>query len=132
MISQHITYALIIAIGGAFGACFRASIYVLCTRIFSKGKWANFPMGTFFSNVLGSLLLGFLSGLMLNEYVSVDDRDLVGTGFCGSLTTFSAFSNDSYKLIQKKKWKQVGIHYFLNIIIGFSAAACGYFIGKQL
>jgi CrcB protein len=132
MMSQHITYAIIIAIGGAFGACFRASIYVLCTRIFSKVTWANFPMGTFFSNVLGSLLLGFLYGLMLNEYVSVDDRDLAGTGFCGSLTTFSSFSNDSYTLIQNKKWKQVGVNYFLTIIIGFSAAAFGYFIGKHL
>jgi CrcB protein len=130
--SQHLTYALIIAIGGAFGACFRASIYMLSARIFTKGIWANFPMGTFFSNVLGSLLLGFLSGLMLNEYVSIDNRDLVGTGFCGSLTTFSTFSNDSFTLIQKKKWKQVGIHYFLNIIIGFGAAAFGYAIGRQL
>ena len=132
MIAHDLMYALAIAIGGALGACLRASIYVVATRVYKTGSRANFPHGTYIANTLGSLILGLLSGLILSEHVSVLDRDLIGTGFCGSLTTFSTFSNDSYTMIKSHRWKQLGAHFGLNLMVGFGAAALGYYSGQNL
>jgi len=131
MITQDLIYALAIAVGGAIGAIFRGSIYVIVARVFPKGSWTN-PHGTYIANTLGSLILGFLSGLMLSRHISVANRDLVGTGFCGSLTTFSTFSNDTYTLMKSNQWKQLGAHLGLNLFVGFGAAALGYYLGQQM
>ena len=59
-----------------------------------------FPWGTSVINVTGSLLLGFLSGLVLYHAVSPDVRLVLGTGFCGAYTTFSTFSFETVRLIE--------------------------------
>jgi fluoride exporter len=46
------------------------------------------PRGTILVNWVGSLLLGWCSGLGLEG----DALALVGTGFCGALTTYSSFA----------------------------------------
>lgn len=127
-----LAYALAIAAGGAFGACFRASIYVLMGRVSTTRLWMDFPRGTYFANTLGSLVLGLLSGLIVSQHVSVEIRDFVGTGFCGSLTTFSTFSNDTYVLLEERRWAQLAAHLALNLLVGFGAAALGYYVGKHL
>lgn len=45
------------------------------------------PRGTILVNWAGSLLLGWCAGLGLTG----DPMALVGTGFCGALTTYSSF-----------------------------------------
>lgn len=128
---NDLTYALAIGAGGAIGACFRGSIYVLVAQ---GSRWfrADYPHGTYLANTLGCLILGLLTGLTVSLNVSVETRDFVGTGFCGSLTTFSTFSNDTFTLIEKRRWPQLAAHLALNLIVAFGAAAIGYYIGKQL
>jgi len=46
------------------------------------------PRGTILVNWVGSLLLGFFSGLGLTGHTIA----LLGTGFCGGLTTYSSFA----------------------------------------
>lgn len=129
--ANDFVYALAIGAGGALGACFRGSIYVLAARA-SRSRWADYPHGTYLANTLGCLILGLLTGLTVSLHLSVETRDFVGTGFCGSLTTFSTFSNDTFTLIEKRHWPQLAAHLALNLIVGFGAAAIGYYIGKQL
>jgi CrcB protein len=130
--APDLAYAVAIAAGGAAGACSRASIYVVTARVSKKGSWADYPHGTWIANTLGSLILGLLSGLTLSLHVSIGVRDYVGTGFCGSLTTFSTFSNDSFLLIEKRRWPQLIAHVGSNLVFGFGAAALGYYLGKHL
>lgn len=125
-------YALAVAAGGAVGACLRASIYVVAARVFQTGAWTEYPHGTYLANTLGSLILGLLTGLTLSLHVSVATRDLIGTGFCGSLTTFSTFANDALLLLEKRQWRQLSAHLGSNLVLGFGAAALGYYLGKQL
>jgi CrcB protein len=127
-----LAYALAIAVGGAVGACFRGSIYVLASRIQPTRLWAGYPHGTYLANVVGSLVLGLLTGLTISAHLSVEVRDFAGTGFCGSLTTFSTFSNDTFVLVEKRRWPELAAHLFLNLVVGFGAAALGYYVGKQL
>ena len=71
---------LLVALGAAVGAPLRyAAAHLLDGRL----HW-----GTVLVNVAGSFLLGLLSGMGL----SGDPLALLGAGFCGALTTYSAFA----------------------------------------
>ncbi len=51
-------------------------------------------MGTFIVNVLGSFVLGLITFVNLDNSVAL----LLGTGMCGSFTTFSSFSVETVRL----------------------------------
>lgn len=60
-----------------------------------------FPWGTFVINVSGSLLLGFLTGLALYHALPTEPKLVLGTGFCGAYTTFSAFTFETIRLVEE-------------------------------
>ena len=71
---------LLVALGAAVGAPLRyAAGHLLDGRL---------PRGTILVNWVGSLLLGWFSGLGLGG----DLLALLGVGFCGALTTYSSFA----------------------------------------
>jgi CrcB protein len=73
--------------GGAVGAIARALVGEALPA--EPGSW---PWATFAVNVAGAFVLGLLV-TRLQERVppSAYRRPLLGTGFCGALTTFSTF-----------------------------------------
>jgi fluoride exporter len=78
---------LLVLVGGAIGAPLR---YV--TDLFVQSRHDSvFPWGTFAVNVVGSLILGATAGAVTNADGPTWVLTLVGTGFCGALTTFSTF-----------------------------------------
>ena len=72
--------ALLVALGAAVGAPLR-----LPRAHHLDGR---FPLGTLLVNVTGSAVLGLCTALALHG----DALALLGTGFCGGLTTYSAFT----------------------------------------
>jgi CrcB protein len=61
------------------------------------------PWATLFVNVTGSFIIGFyatLSGPDGRLFASAQQRQFVMTGFCGGYTTFSAFSLETFRLLQ--------------------------------
>lgn len=81
---------LLVALGAAVGAPARyVTAHLLDDRL---------PWGTVLVNVVGSFLLGLFSGLAL----SGDRLALLGTGFCGALTTYSAFAVQVHDLGPRK------------------------------
>ena len=88
-----------IAAGGAVGAATRHLVNVGATRLFGH----SFPYGTFTVNVLGSLIMGLLIGLMALKWsASQETRAFLTTGLLGGFTTFSAFSLDFATLLERK------------------------------
>ena len=84
---------LFVAFGGAFGSMGRYLV----------SKWlegTQFPWGTLTVNIVGSLLIGLLTGLVSREILSPEMKLLLVTGFCGGFTTFSTFANESYTMIK--------------------------------
>jgi CrcB protein len=65
-------------IGGTAGALARAGVFE--TLPHDPGRW---PWATLLVNVAGALILGFVAARGAR-------RALIGQGFCGALTTFSA------------------------------------------
>ena len=76
---------LLVALGAAVGAPLRYAFALLF-----DGLW---PGGTIAVNWLGSFLLGWFVGLGVDGGALA----LLGTGFCGGLTTYSAFAVQTHE-----------------------------------
>lgn len=108
--------ALLVALGAAVGAAVRFQV---------AGRLdAAFPRGTLAVNVVGSLLLGFFVARALDEQAFA----LVGTGFCGGLTTYSAFAVQTARL-GPLSWRAVA-YAVATLTLGLAAAALGYAVGR--
>lgn len=79
--------AHLVGIGGTIGALLR---YAVVELVDTK----SFPLGTFTVNVVGSFVLAVLTFIGASEQMIL----LLGTGACGSFTTFSSFSFDTVHL----------------------------------
>jgi fluoride exporter len=92
--SQPRLRTIAILTGGAAGALARAAVGEALPA--QHGQW---PWATFTVNVAGALLLAWLT-TRLTEMVAPTRnwRFLLGTGFCGALTTFSTFQVETIAL----------------------------------
>jgi len=92
--SQPTLRTLAILAGGAAGALARAGVGEALPA--HGGQW---PWATFTVNLAGALLLAWLT-TSLTEMVAPTRywRFLLGTGFCGALTTFSTFQVETITL----------------------------------
>lgn len=105
---------LMIAAGGASGACLRFFISESMLKLLGRG----FPFGTLAVNILGSLLMGVLYGLIEREIITVSPaKSLIGIGFLGALTTFSTFSMDSLLLLQQGHFLKMALNIVLNVTV---------------
>ena len=103
---------LLVALGAAVGAPLRLLAGQYLDR---RTHW-----GTLLVNLLGSLLLGWLVGH------DVDGRPLLllGTGFCGAFTTYSAGAVQALD----RGWR--GLAYAVGTVLGCVAVAwVGYWLG---
>jgi CrcB protein len=87
---------LLVIIGAAIGAPMR----YLTDRAIQARHDTVFPWGTFAVNVSGCLVLGLVSGAVTAGAASSHLQLLLGTGFCGALTTYSTFSYETVRLVE--------------------------------
>jgi CrcB protein len=113
---------LLIAIGAGIGAPAR---YVTDRAIQSRHETV-FPWGTLAVNVVASLVLGVLVGMSVNGDVAA----LVGTGFCGALSTYSTFSYEMMRLVQERAYFYATANVLVSLAAGIGAAALGWTIGS--
>ncbi|GAA3266635.1 fluoride efflux transporter CrcB [Dactylosporangium vinaceum] len=106
---------VLIALGAAVGAPLR----YLTDRFVQSRHDSAFPWGTLTVNIVGSLVLGLVSGLP-----SVWSA-LLGTGFCGALTTYSTFSYETLKLAQSGARFYAVMNVVASVVAGLGAAAVG-------
>ncbi len=116
---------LAIATGGFVGA---PSRYLL-DRAVTRRTDSELPWGTFLINVTGSLLLGFLTGLVLGHRLSSVPKALLGTGFCGAYTTFSTFTYETLRLVEDGELLQAALNIAASVVVGLAAAAAGVALG---
>jgi fluoride exporter len=115
---------LLVAVGALLGAPLR----LLATRLSARGG-GDPARGTLLVNVVGSALLGLLLGWTDVPAWAVA---LIGTGFCGALTTFSAFGADVVRLVEQRVLGRALGYLGATLILGIGAAAAGYASARGL
>jgi CrcB protein len=106
------------------GAMVGAPLRYLTDRAVQIRHDSVFPWGTMSVNVIGCLVLGFLAGAGSSLPSGV--AALVGTGFCGALTTYSTFSYETLRLIEQKSYLYAVMNVLISLIAGLGAVFLGY------
>ena len=113
---------ILVGLGGFVGSSLR---YMITLATYRQAG-ANFPIGTFVVNLMGSFIIGLVLASAMNENNTW--KLLVATGFCGGFTTFSAFSMEGMKLISNGSFNAALLYMFGSLIFGLALCAAGYYI----
>ncbi|NNG19833.1 CrcB family protein [Naumannella sp. ID2617S] len=106
---------LAVIVGGAIGAVLR---YCISHWL---GAGGGIPWGTLLVNLAGSFLLGCVLGAGLPGWLLA----LLGTGFCGGLTTFSTFSVELLELAGRRAWLSFLAYAAGSVLLGLLACWAG-------
>ena len=88
---------------------------------------AGLSLGTLLVNYLGTfLLVFFVKGYLSQKGLSSSLQLALGTGFCGSFTTFSSAMLDLFKLLRAGNYLAFGFYSFLIIVGGLVVAYLSY------
>ena len=119
---------LLVIAGAAVGAPLR----YLSDRAIQARHDTVFPWGTFTVNVVGSLILGLLTGAVTAGRASPQLQLAVGTGFCGALTTYSTFSYETLRLLEDDARLYAAANVVASIVAGLVSAFAGVAIGQAI
>lgn len=114
---------LLVAVGAALGAPTR----FLVDRAVQRRHRAQFPWGTATVNMAACLLLGLVTG---GGWIGPDTAALVGTGFCGALSTYSTFSVEAMQLAARHQWVSSLGYVVGSVLGGLAMAAAGWWLGS--
>jgi CrcB protein len=100
-------------VGGAAGALARAGIAEAWPLHAAQWPWATFAV-----NVAGAALLGWVvAGPRYHR--------LLGTGFCGALTTFSALQLELLQMLDARRFARARAYVAASIAVGLVAVHAG-------
>jgi CrcB protein len=119
---------LLVLLGGALGAPVR---YVVDLMVQSRHD-SVLPWGTFAVNAAGSLILGTAAGGVAAAGGPDWVLTLVGTGFCGALTTFSTFSFETVRLAEEGELRAAAVNVAGSVVVGAAACAAGWSVAMAL
>ncbi|MEW2619107.1 fluoride efflux transporter CrcB [Streptomyces sp. NPDC048106] len=119
---------LLVIAGAAVGAPLR----YLTDRTVQSRHDTVFPWGTLTVNVLGSLVLGLVTGAVVAGGMSSDLQLLIGTGLCGALTTYSTFSYETLRLAEDGARFFAAANVVASVVAGLGAAFMGAALAQSL
>jgi len=115
---------LLIGLGAAVGAPAR----YLTDRAIGRRLGGAFPFGTLCVNLVASFVLGLLVGLDASARMTA----LVGTGFCGALSTWSTLGYETFRLAEDREHRLAVANLALSLVAGLGAAVLGWAVGAAL
>ncbi|MER2268041.1 fluoride efflux transporter CrcB [Methylobacterium oxalidis] len=87
---------LLVFLGAGLGGVARHGVNLAALRLGS-----DFPVGTLVINVLGSVLMGVLTGWFALRGGAMGARLFLATGVLGGFTTFSTYSLEAVTLLER-------------------------------
>ena len=122
--------AMLVATGAVPGAWLRFRIVNHLEPMLPRKHW-----GTFGVNVIACFSLGLLATLEAHtcaEGGMVSDRTmlLLGTGFLGSLSTFSTFMGELFVTVQSRQWREGLLVCGGSVLLGLAALVAGITVGS--
>ncbi len=115
---------LLVVLGAVVGAPARYVVDLL-VRWWLRSGPDDLPWGTALVNLVGSFVIGVVAGATLGA-PSSPAVALVGTGFCGALTTFSALSVETVRLVETGRAAAAAAYALGSLVAGVALCAAGY------
>jgi CrcB protein len=123
--------AVLVFLGAGLGGVLRHILNLAIPRALGDG----FPWATLFINVTGSFAMGFVVGWLawLAEPGSTRQIQLfVGTGILGGYTTFSTFSLDAIKLIEREQIGLAALYIGGSVALGIAGLWAALALARSL
>jgi len=117
-----------VALGGLAGGALRYAVGLALPSSPTGFPWAVLAVNTAGALVLALLLVLVLEVLPPTTYL----RPLVGTGFCGALTTFSSVVTGADQLVGRGHAALAAGYLAASLAAGLAAAVCGAALGRAV
>jgi CrcB protein len=115
---------LAVGVGGALGSVLRHGVNVFFTHALGRPG----PYGTAAVNIVGSLVIGVLAGLIAGGRVHETPvmRAFIFVGILGGFTTFSSLMLDTFTLAEGHQVPSAFLNVAVQIFFGYAAAYAGF------
>lgn len=117
---------LYVFFGGGLGSIFRFGL----GHLTASYRW-QFPWATLTANILACLLLGVFVGLNMKGRLIGPVAVLLMAGFCGGLSTFSTFSNETLHMLTAGQWLRAFVYMAVSLLVCLVAIYVGMKLGKN-
>jgi CrcB protein len=124
----EVILALVVGIGGSLGAMSR---YMVDGTIQDRST-GSLPVGTLTVNLAGSVVMGFVTGLFVFAGISHEWVAVIGTGFCGGLTTWSAASWETVRLIEERELSSAVVTALGGLVASCLMAGAGFLLAYAI
>jgi fluoride exporter len=117
-----------IAAGGGLGGPARYEV----AQLIAVAK-NGFPWATFWTNISGSFMLGFILVLVIERFPPTRYlRPFFATGFLGAYTTFSTFAVETDLLIKAGHILTAALYALGSLFVGLASAWAGILLARLL
>lgn len=120
--------ALLIMLGGALGTLLRYLTALAAIRWLGT----DFPFGTLIVNLVGSFVIGLVQELGAGLLIPDDARLFLATGMMGGMTTYSAFSYESVRLMEIGAWSQASFNVIGTTVLCLALCFLGMSLGRMI
>ncbi len=118
---------LAVFIGGGLGSICRYGIAKLLA------PWQfTFPYATLIANILSCIVLGIFVALVAKNAIHDTIRLLIMVGFCGGFSTFSTFTNETFRLFETGNLLYGFTNVFLSLILCVFSIYLGVILGNSI
>ena len=111
-----------IAAGGALGALFRYGL----SGLVSGPQTTGLPWGTILVNLLGSFVIGVMSGVFDQLVVNGHFKTFLLIGLIGAFTTFSTLMIESVRLFQAGRISLALANLLVSNLLGLTCVLAGF------
>jgi len=121
---------LLVGLGGFMGSILR---YLMSGYVQQWMKSVDFPYGTLAVNLIGCLVIGFLSQLAEARGVFMaESRAFVFIGVLGGFTMFSTFSNETMNLLRDGERLLAVVNIAAHLVPGLIAVWLGRVLAYEI
>src|SRR5262245_21045521 len=120
---------LLVALGGGIGT----ALPQLTAR--RAGRWwgTEFPYGTLIVNLVGAFIIGLVGQIgTVSVLVPESTRLFLTTGVMGGMTTYSAFSYETVRLMEANAWYHAWINVAVTTIACLTLCYLGIVAGRLI
>lgn len=113
-----------VCVAGGLGAGLRFVV----DGLIAERHALEMPIGTLAINVVGSFVLGLLTGALTTAHPLLA---ILGVGLCGGFTTFSTAMLEAALLLRSHRLGLAGLQAVSMLMLSVGAAAFGFVVGSS-